>query len=88
MAQLSRIFQFITALVLIILAVIRIIDIDGAKQAITYIMNFYYFFFGVVIFLCEIKIIRFLTWFYFMNFGWGKALLMLFLASTMVGNEI
>ena len=50
-----------------------------------FVLNIYLFLFAAIFILLELSKFRTRIWFYFMNFGWGKAVFVAFVALLLLG---
>lgn len=50
-----------------------------------FVLTIYLFVFAALFVLVEFSLLKTRTWFYFMNYGWGKGLFLLFLGLLLVG---
>ena len=84
-AQAMRILMFFNAGVLVVTAIIHFIFFKFLKSFNGFVLTIYLFLFAALFVLIELSKMRTRTWFYFMNFGWGKAMFLLFLGLLLVG---
>ncbi len=72
--------QIASAILLVILSIVRIIKITEARTFTLYVMTIYFVLFGLVILLVELGLKPIKRTFYFLNFAWGKAIFDFFIA--------
>ena len=80
-----KIMQFFNAGVLVITGIIHFVFFKFLKSFNGFVLTIYLFLFAALFVLIELSKMRTRTWFYFMNFGWGKAMFLLFLGLLLVG---
>ena len=49
-------------------------------------LTIYLLFFAALFILVELNLLKFRTWFYFMNFGWGRGIFHFFIGVVLVGS--
>jgi hypothetical protein len=49
-------------------------------------LTIYLLIFAAIFILTELSVLKCRTWFYFLNFGWGKAIFSLFIACLCLGS--
>ena len=84
-AMAMKIMQFFNAGVLVITGIIHFVFFKFLKSFNGFVLTIYLFLFAALFVLIELSKMRTRTWFYFMNFGWGKAMFLLFLGLLLVG---
>ena len=88
--KISMVIQIANAAILIVTGLLRIFMVktySAESHAFAgFTLSLYLILFGVMILLVELTIMRARAWFYFLNFGWGKALFSLFIALFLLGS--
>ena len=80
-----KILQFFNAAVLVTTAIIHFVFFKFLKSFNGFVLTIYLFIFAAMFVLVELSLLRTRTWFYFMNYGWGKGLFLLFIGLLLVG---
>ena len=83
----ARAFQFIGAVLLVILALVRFID-GALTDPPTFILTFYYLVFAVLLVVAEFQIKMVMQFFHFLYYSWGKAVLDFFLFTITFDTDI
>ena len=81
-----KVMQIINASCLIINAIVRMAHPHNMWEYTSWMFTFYMLMFATVFFLVEFSCCRSCVWFYFLNFGWGKAIALLFISTLMLGS--
>ena len=69
-------------------AVLRFVYVGMIKTFCGICLNLYLILFAAILVCFELSVLRFRSWFYFLNFGWGKALFHFFIATLVLGSGI
>jgi hypothetical protein len=80
------ILNYVTAVLLIICSIIRFVYIMEIETFSGIALTIYLIIFAVILICVEASAAQFRTWFYFMNFGWGKGLAHIFICSIVLGS--
>ena len=76
--------SYLAALLLIIESIMILISIGSAPSLRAFIVTGYFIAFGIIILLVECEKGNINQWFLFLNFGWGKVYLYIFVIVTML----
>ena len=76
--------NYAAAVMLVIVSVMQLISIGSAPSLRVFIMTGYFILLGVIIVLVEMEKGDMNQWFLFLNFGWGKVYLNMFLIVSML----
>jgi|688.fasta_scaffold210606_2 hypothetical protein len=79
-----KVIMIFNAIVLIITAIIHFVFFKFLKSFNGFVLTIYLIIWAVLFVLIEFSLLRTRTWFFFMNFGWGKALFLLFIGLLLV----
>jgi hypothetical protein len=79
-----KVIMIFNAIVLIITAIIHFVFFKFLKSFNGFVLTIYLIIWAVLFVLVEFSLLRTRTWFFFMNFGWGKALFLLFIGLLLV----
>ena len=82
----NSILQYVTGGILIVAAIIRFAYIMSIETFAGVALTVYVLMFAVIFICTEASVHECRTWFYFLNFGWGKGLAHLFVACIMLGS--
>lgn len=78
--------QFISAIVLIAASIVRFAYVTRIKSFAGIVLTIYLLIFAAIFICTELSVLRCRTWFYFLNFGWGKAIFSFFIACLCLGS--
>ena len=78
-AKAMKILMFFNALVLVTTAILHFVYFKFLKSFNGFELTIYLFIFAALFLLFELNKFRLRTWFYFMNYGWGRGVFCLFL---------
>lgn len=84
MTRLAKLLQVISALLLLVIVILRLVYFLQLGAFPNYIMTFYFILFAIYLLLFEIGIMGIRRKFYLMNFFWGKALFDFFLGCMII----
>ena len=82
----SGIIEYVTGSILIIAAIIRFAYVFEIETFAGIALTVYVLLFAVILICTEASVYECRTWFYFLNFGWGKGLAHIFIACIMLGS--
>lgn len=86
-AQLAqKVIQFISAFVLIAASIVRFAYVTRIKSFAGIVLTIYLLIFAALFICTELSVLRCRIWFYFLNFGWGKAIFSFFIACLCLGS--
>ncbi len=86
-AQLAqKVIQFISAIILIAASIVRFAYVTRIKSFAGIVLTIYLLIFAAIFICTELSLLRCRTWFYFLNFGWGKAFFSFFIACLCLGS--
>ena len=71
---------------LIAAAIVRFAYVTRIKSFAGIVLTIYLLLFAAIFICTELSVLRCRTWFYFLNFGWGKALFSFFIACLCLGS--
>ena len=74
----ARAFQFVGSILLVMLGIIRFITVSLTSPTV-FILTIYYFVFAALLVIAEFQIKIVMKYFHFLYYGWGKAVLDIFL---------
>ena len=74
----ARAFQFIGAILLVLLAIMRFVTLSIVNPP-AFILTLYYFVFAALLIVAEFQIKFIMKYFHFLYYGWGKSVLDFFL---------
>ena len=80
-----KIMQFFNAALLIITGIVHFVYFKKLKSFNGFVLTIYLFLFAAIFILLELSKLRMRIWFYFMNFGWGKAIFLTFVGLLLMG---
>lgn len=76
----GRVVQVTSAVVCVADCIIRFINVRRLRSWATVCLSLYLLVFAAILICTEFNVYRFRTWFYLLNYGWGKALFNMFIA--------
>ena len=79
-----KVIMIFNAVVLVITAILHFVFFKFLKSFNGFVLTIYLILWAILFVLVEFSLLRTRTWFYFMNFGWGKALFLLFIGLLLV----
>lgn len=82
----QKVIQFISAIVLIIASIVRFAYVTRIQSFAGIVLTIYLLIFAAIFICTELSVLRCRTWFYFLNFGWGKAIFSFFIACLCLGS--
>ena len=82
----TKVIQLISAGVLIVESVIRFAYVMTVTSFASFMLTFYLLFFAAIFVCTEMSVGKFRTWFFFLNFAWGKGLACFFIAFLVLGS--
>lgn len=71
---------------MLLAAIVRFANIQSIEKFSGVALTLYIILFGVILICTEASYKNFRQWFYFLNFGWGKAVADLFIVSIVLGS--
>ena len=83
--RLSSVIQYVTGGILIVAAIIRFAYIMSIETFAGITLTVYVLIFALILILTEASVLECRSYFYFLNFGWGKGLANIFIACIMLG---
>ena len=78
-AMAMKVLMIFNAIVLVTTAVLHFVYFKFLKSFNGFVLTIYLFIFAALFVLFEFNKFRLRTWFYFMNFGWGRGMFIFFL---------
>lgn len=82
----AKLCHFAGAGLLFVTSIMRIISLSF--NGLDFLLSLYYIFFGLIIVGTELRMPKVLTYFYFMNFSFGKAIFAGFVATIVFSSDI
>lgn len=75
-----------SAVILIAASIVRFAYVKKIHSFAGIVLTIYLLIFAAIFICTELSVLRCRTWFYFLNFGWGKALFSFFIACLCLGS--
>ena len=74
-----KVLMFFNAVVLTVTAIMHFVNFKALKSFNGFVITIYLFMFAALFVLFELSRFRLRTFFYFMNYGWGRGIFLIFL---------